>query len=404
MRTVGPHGIGCQTRNLGVSAVRARDYAAAVKIDTRRVLAEGKIEQLARDSSDAAAFWRDATAVLRDVLPFDFHPCWFTIDPATLLVTGHVNEGLERTPPEIAHAWYAEADVNAPADLVRVRGGATTVTAATGGDPEASWRWRNLLDPSGFDDSLDAVLRTGSTVWGAVNLLHTSDRRPFTADDVRYVARLSSALATGTRLGLLRAPSGRTSDATGPAVAVVTEDLAIVSMTANANGWLPDLPDVGPYRPGRLPMPVQVVVLRASRSPDGHASVTVRSDNRGWVRIHGSRLAGTGPNQVAVVIETSRPTEVAHLRLAAHGLTAREVDVVELVLRGRSTKQIAAELVMSEYTVQDRLKSVFEKVGVRSRRELVAAVHAADYQPLIDRNDERNRSGLPLHQRFPAHR
>ncbi len=102
-----------------------------------------------------------------------------------------------------------------------------------------------------------------------------------------------------------------------------------------------------------------------------------------------------------MVIETSRPTEVALLRLAAHGLTAREVDVVELVLRGRSTKQIAAELVMSEYTVQDRLKSVFEKVGVRSRRELVAAVHAADYQPLIDRNDERNRSGLPLQQRVP---
>jgi hypothetical protein len=43
---------------------------------------------------------------------------------------------------------------------------------------------------------------------------------------------------------------------------------------------------------------------------------------------------------------------------------------------GRSTKQIAEELVLSPHTVQDRTQDVFAKVGVRSRRELVARLAA----------------------------
>jgi DNA-binding CsgD family transcriptional regulator len=48
-----------------------------------------------------------------------------------------------------------------------------------------------------------------------------------------------------------------------------------------------------------------------------------------------------------------------------------EREVVDLVVRGASTKQISQVAIISEYTVQEHLFNVFEKVGERSRRALV---------------------------------
>jgi DNA-binding CsgD family transcriptional regulator len=63
---------------------------------------------------------------------------------------------------------------------------------------------------------------------------------------------------------------------------------------------------------------------------------------------------------------------VVGLLLVAYGLTSRERDICREVIAGHSTADIAGRLFVSAHTVQDHLKSVFAKVGVRSRGELVA--------------------------------
>ena len=55
-------------------------------------------------------------------------------------------------------------------------------------------------------------------------------------------------------------------------------------------------------------------------------------------------------------------------------LTEREMQVLQLVVKGRSNKEISTELFISEDTVKYHLKTLFSKLGVQDRTE--AAINA----------------------------
>jgi DNA-binding NarL/FixJ family response regulator len=101
------------------------------------------------------------------------------------------------------------------------------------------------------------------------------------------------------------------------------------------------------------------------------------------VVVRGS-LLGDGPgSRVAVLLEAARPPELAPLIADAYGFTERERLVTELVAQGFPTSEIAARLHMSAYTVQDHLKSIFEKSGTGSRGDLVARLFFDHYAPRL---------------------
>jgi DNA-binding CsgD family transcriptional regulator len=79
-----------------------------------------------------------------------------------------------------------------------------------------------------------------------------------------------------------------------------------------------------------------------------------------------------GKGDVVVTIEPATGAQLSRLALTARGLSAREKDVALLVLQGASTRAISSSLHLSPHTVQDHLKAIFAKLGVNSRREMIA--------------------------------
>jgi DNA-binding CsgD family transcriptional regulator len=82
--------------------------------------------------------------------------------------------------------------------------------------------------------------------------------------------------------------------------------------------------------------------------------------------------------------------------MSVYGLTDREKDVTRLVLQGCSTTEIAETLFISPHTVQHHFKSIFDKTGVRSRRDLAGKVFFAHYEPRVRDNEQRAQQNRPL--------
>ena len=62
-------------------------------------------------------------------------------------------------------------------------------------------------------------------------------------------------------------------------------------------------------------------------------------------------------------------------RMSGEALTTREVDVLKLLARGRSNKEIGADLFISETTVKSHMRGIFAKLNVMSRTEAIAAAN-----------------------------
>jgi DNA-binding CsgD family transcriptional regulator len=92
-----------------------------------------------------------------------------------------------------------------------------------------------------------------------------------------------------------------------------------------------------------------------------------------------------------VIVEPAHAHQLAPLIAEAYGLNERERAVTQLVARGLSTSQIASRLYLSPYTVQDHLKSIFDKVvserGVSSPLGCSSTTTRPDSRPGIARID-----------------
>jgi DNA-binding CsgD family transcriptional regulator len=366
-------------------------------------LARDKIARLAGQGLDVVAFWEAVSEAVESVVPHYVTPCWFTLDPATLLITSHYQTNFIELPPEMyAHEYYAD-DVHKLADVVRSERGISTIHDVTNGDPSRSPGWVRFVQPLGGDQELMVALRTRpGEAWGVLSLYREPDRPLFNSGELDFLREVAPILAEGTRRGLLVGEAREPEGPEAPGLVVLREDWSVESMTPGVAQWLEELPDGAWEARGKLPPVVQSVAGRALRTaehadaPGEIALARVLSRSGRWMVLHGAALVANGSRRVAVIIEPAHPARVSSLLMSAYALTEREQEITRLVLQGNSTAEIAERLFVQPQTVQQHLKSIFEKTGVRSRRELIGKVFFAHYEPRVDDNAQRAHAGKPL--------
>lgn len=302
-------------------------------------------------------------------------------DPETLLFTSALTEAplTKAAPLFLANEFGEAVDVNRFALLAGARRPIATLDEATGGDRAASPRFRDIMAPLRLGDELRVALRAGGTTWGFL-CLHREGKTGFSARDVTVLTRIAPHAGEALRRVVAGSITAMHGASGGDAAVVLAEGDVVVGMTGTAASWLDELHGSSVEVGDAVPFSLLAVIRRLevlermpSSAPPPHLTITTRRGS--LLEIHAARMRGSdGHGAVAITIAPAGTAARSSLLLASRGLTPAQRGIAALVLRGLSTREIVNDLHISEHTVQDHLKAVFEKVGVGSRRELVAAL------------------------------
>jgi DNA-binding CsgD family transcriptional regulator len=353
------------------SALRERGFA-----ETKRLCYTGL---------DSPTLLREVAGRLGRVVPFEAYCAWSN-DPLSGLMTHLVHDevlGEKEGRTYLEHVYFEE-DRDAQRKMAQSRSPVALLSEVTGGELERALRCREITSPIGLGYELLSICSLDQEQWGGITLIRERGRPDFDTREVALLHRIVPHLGTGLKAAVLREQaSAQPEGESAPGVLVLDERGRVVQHTEAAERWLRELADLAEgWQEGEgLPAAVWMVVgaLRKALKPEtdrdlnGVPSVRVQARSGRWLTFHGARTeprAGR-EGETMVIVEPSRPHELAWLRVSAYGLSQRERAVVDLVVQGSSTREISQALYISEYTVQDHLSNVFDKVGVRSRRALL---------------------------------
>lgn len=349
--------------------------------DRERARCRERLERLSASSLDCDSIRREAIDDLQRIVGFD-RWCWPLADPETLLpCSGLAEHDFGPSVPRSLELEYSGDDFAAKHVLARA-GSAGSLSGETGGDLARSPRWDEVMRPVGIGDVAAVGCRDPVGCWGWIEAYRDRADRPFEEEDLDLLAKVGPSMGSALRRTMY--PSDGVAVALSPpGVIVLDAALSLVSWTEGARAWIDAFPSARLFaRFGMLPSVIYpAATLARSRRSLAEAHALLRTVDGRWVMIEAAPLEGQANGEVAVTLRAATATETFDLLCRAYALTRREREVVTALVAGLDTSAVTQRLFISRYTVQDHLKSVFEKTGVHSRRELIATFSAS-----VDRN------------------
>lgn len=245
-----------------------------------------------------------------------------------------------------------------------------------------------VLSRAGLFHSMEAPVRIAGHVAGTLNFARTADQPAFTDDDLRRAERAShvvgAALQRAVRFDAVEQRAGLLTD--------VLDQLDTALMISSLDGEQLYLNDAAQSAIDRAERPLISAAAPAVRT--ALEALRQRRDDRTAAAQHTLELSdhmaetsaravrlGDGDQFVLTFLgyrpvagdRGEQPTGDSGQDLRAM-LSAREREVAELVARGLTTGEMSRELFISQNTVKQHLKRMFQKLEVHNRAQLVAAL------------------------------
>jgi DNA-binding CsgD family transcriptional regulator len=344
------------------------------------------VKRVCNAGLDSISLRRQVSQLVAPRLAFDAY-AFATCDPDTGLMTHSVTEGV---PHELAKMYaevlYPEQCARLNMDLPRAgRCVVSMIEHSTGFGAE--------LRSHRLRDEVHVSIAGGARLWGTWCMMRDRAPRARSADYRGVLRRMVPHLARGLQSAALverGMAASRQDTGDAPGVVILDARLRPLLRTPLAARWLADLADVGLRMPDDLPLAVVGLVARLRQSRIDVAR-TIQLRARGISgRLYSIRASLAEPDAggecaTTLVIQPAVPREVAAVLTNLYDLSAREREVAAGVARGESTKEIAASLGVSSYTVIEHIERACQKIGVRGRKALVAKLYFDGYAPLMAR-------------------
>jgi DNA-binding CsgD family transcriptional regulator len=337
-----------------------------------------RVVRICESASDARDVRLQLLDEIRRVIGFDAY-AWLLTDPETAVGSAPLADvPCLAELPRLIRLKYLTAlnrwttlDEAAPVALLR---------EATGGDLSRSLLWRDLLAGYDIGEIASSVFKDRFGCWAFLDLWRSGTMARFHQAEVAFLTAIVRPVTTALRRCQARTFVARTSlrQRLGPVVLLLSHDIEVIGQTLPTVEYLRTLVPADHDRPpipaGAYNVAAQLLAVEAGVDPNPPSARVHLSDGL-WLTLRAARIGDTEPageQGIAVTIEETAPAERVGLFARAFALSARESELLGHLASGSDTRQIASRMFVSEYTIQEHLKSIFQKTATNNRRILLA--------------------------------